>query len=64
MKRIGGTEYRVDTFLTPLSTVAKETRHMDQSYITGGNDVTEAFVSYARPLIGGLPAIGAFDEVR
>jgi hypothetical protein len=29
-----------------------------------GNYVTEAFLEYARPLIGPMPSVGSFDELR
>jgi 6-phosphofructokinase 1 len=63
MRRVGGGAYKIETFLTPLSTVAKETKHMDPSYIEGGNNVTRAFVEYAAPLVGKLPDVGTFDEL-
>lgn len=62
MKRMAGGEYKIETFLTPLSTVARETKHMDASYISGGNNITEVFKQYARPLVGKLPVAGTFDE--
>ncbi|MGH7214578.1 MAG: 6-phosphofructokinase [Tepidisphaeraceae bacterium] len=64
MRRVAGDGYRIETFLTPLHTVAKETKHMDPSFIRNGNDITEAFKDYARPLIGELPRVGSFDELR
>jgi ATP-dependent phosphofructokinase / diphosphate-dependent phosphofructokinase len=62
MRRVSDSPYRIETFLTPLSTVARETKHMDPSYIAGGNDITDAFVKYVRPLAGELPVIGTLDE--
>ena len=62
MRRVSDAPYRIETFLTPLSTVARETKHMDPSYISGGNDITEAFIKYVRPLAGDLPVIGTLDE--
>ncbi len=38
-----------------LSDVAAKTRHMPKEFIKGTNDVTDAFMSYARPLVGDLP---------
>jgi ATP-dependent phosphofructokinase / diphosphate-dependent phosphofructokinase len=64
MRRTPGSEYKIETFLTPLNTVARETKHMDPSYITGGNNITEAFKQYVRPLVGKLPAVGTFDELK
>jgi 6-phosphofructokinase 1 len=58
MRRAAGAEYKIETFLTPLSTVARETKHLDASYISGGNNITEAFKQYVRPLVGKLPVVG------
>jgi 6-phosphofructokinase 1 len=38
-----------------LSDVAAKTRHMPEEFIKGTNDVTDAFINYARPLVGELP---------
>jgi 6-phosphofructokinase 1 len=64
MRRVPGSPYKIETFLTPLSTVARETKHMDPSFLTGGNNVTQAFLDYANPLVGKLPAVGTFDELK
>jgi ATP-dependent phosphofructokinase / diphosphate-dependent phosphofructokinase len=49
--------YSVDYQLTPLSEIAAKTRHMPSEFVSPeGNDVTEAFYAYARPLLGsGMP---------
>ena len=62
MKRVAGATYEIETFLTPLSTVARETKHMDPSYLTGGNNVTQAFLDYANPLVGPLPPTDVFSQ--
>jgi len=64
MKRVPGGEYKIETFVTPLSTVARETKHLDPSYISDGNNITEAFKQYVRPLVGKLPVVGTFDELK
>ena len=64
MRRTGNSPYGIETFLTPLHTVARETKHMDPSYVTDGNNITDAFKEYARPLVGPLPVVGAFDELK
>lgn len=38
-----------------LSDVAAKTRHMPNEFIKGTNDVSDAFITYARPLIGEMP---------
>jgi ATP-dependent phosphofructokinase / diphosphate-dependent phosphofructokinase len=64
MKRLPGNSYSIDTFLTPLATVAKETKHLDPSYIADGNNVTDAFIQYVKPLVGELPKVGSLDEIK
>jgi len=54
IRRVG--DYAVEYFLTPLETVARHATHMPAKFINkDGNDVTPAFIQYARPLIGPLP---------
>lgn len=49
-------DYSVEYFLTPLNTVAKETKGMPDKFIAPlGTDVTDEFMKYARPLLGTLP---------
>ena len=49
-------DYSVEYFLTPLSTVARNTKSMPDEFIdTENSTITEAFKSYARPLVGTLP---------
>ena len=64
MRRASNTPYRVETHLTPLNTVARETKHMDEGYLRNGNDVTDKFLEYVKPLVGPLPVSGSFDEVK
>jgi ATP-dependent phosphofructokinase / diphosphate-dependent phosphofructokinase len=64
MRRTANSPYKIETHLTPLSTVARETKHMDEGYLRNGNDVTEKFIDYAKPLVGPLPVSGSFDEVK
>ncbi|HSB78352.1 MAG TPA: 6-phosphofructokinase [Candidatus Methylomirabilis sp.] len=46
-------EYSVDYRLTPLPEVAGKTRHMPDHFINeAGNNVTDAFRYYVRPLLG------------
>ena len=37
---------------------------MDASYISDGNNITDAFVQYLKPLVGELPKVGSLDEIR
>jgi 6-phosphofructokinase len=61
IRRKPGKKYEAYLELVPLISVAKETREMPDAFINdAGNDVTSAFLEYARPLVGGLPPIGRF----
>lgn len=52
--RVG--DYVVDFQPTTLQSVARKTKHMPEEFINAeGNNVTEAFKNYCRPLIGGMP---------
>jgi len=60
MKRTNasGEPYQIDFFATPLTTVARQTKHFPVEWITGGNSLTEAYLQYARPLVGPMPKPG------
>jgi len=53
--------YAIETILTPLSSVARNTKHLEARYIVDGNNISDAFKDYARPLIGPLPVVDAFE---
>jgi len=54
IRRLG--DYAVEYFLTPLSTVARNSREMPAKFINReGNNVTDAYRGYVRPLVGDLP---------
>lgn len=60
LKRVG--DYAVEYFLTPLETVARHSTTMPDSFITPSNNgVTDAFVKYARPLLGRIPVMERFS---
>jgi 6-phosphofructokinase 1 len=63
MRRKPGAKYEIEYFLTPLETVAKHTRVMDPSYVEGKNNISQAFVDYATPLVGKMPKVGSFAEL-
>jgi ATP-dependent phosphofructokinase / diphosphate-dependent phosphofructokinase len=52
--------YRIECFVTPLATVAKETKPMPRAWLNpAGNDVaSDLLLPYLRPLVGELPRIG------
>ncbi len=64
MRRVEGPEYKIETFLTPLSTVARETKGLPCEWISNGNNITQGFIDYAKPLVGELPIVGSFDELK
>jgi 6-phosphofructokinase 1 len=65
IRRKSGRKYEVYFEPVPLRNVAKETRHVPDEYIAAsGNDVTAAFIEYAKPLVGDLPPVGKFKGVR
>lgn len=64
MIRTSDSPYAVDVRLEPLKNVARHTKHMPEEFIKNGNDVTQAFLDYARPLVGPLPKVGAFSELK
>lgn len=53
-------DYAVETFVTPLASVAKEIRPLPRDWLNeAGNDiVAERLLPYLRPLVGVLPALG------
>lgn len=52
--RVSNSPYRCETGLAPLAEVANAERPVPDEFISAeGNDVTPAFLEYARPLIGG-----------
>jgi 6-phosphofructokinase 1 len=59
-RRAAGATYAVETFVTPLHTVAKETKPMPRDWLNaGGNDVVnDKLLPYLRPLVGQLPKLG------
>ena len=64
MKRVSSSPYRIELEHTSIKNVAKDTKHLAAEYIRGGNDITQAFIDYARPLVGDLPVVGTFAEMR
>ena len=51
-----GRAYGVDFVPAPIRTAAKLTRSVPDAFIArSGNDVTSAFLAWARPLVGALP---------
>ena len=58
MKRLSEAPYKIETFPTALSNVARQTKSLDPSFVVNGCDINAAFIKYARPLVGALPKPG------
>jgi len=64
IKRKRSKTYKVEYKRVPLKKVARETRHMPAKFINkDGNDVTAAFVEYAKPIVGPLPKTDRFKAL-
>jgi len=64
IKRKPGKKYSIYYQRVPLKSVARETRHMPDRFINkAGNDVTQAFIDYASPIVGPLPKMGRLKGI-
>lgn len=64
IRRKPGRKYQVYFERVPLRNVAKETKEVPSRFINKeGNNVTQAFIDYAAPIVGKLPVIGRFKAV-
>lgn len=64
IRRVEGEPYRVEYFMTELENVAGGTRKLPAEFIAPqGSDVTQAFLKYARPLLGDLPRTCHLEEI-
>ena len=64
IQRKPGKRYAAMFVIQPLEEVAKYTRSMPREFINrAGNDVTQAFIDYARPLVGKLPTVAHLKQV-
>ncbi|MBR5592397.1 MAG: 6-phosphofructokinase [Kiritimatiellae bacterium] len=65
INRQPGEAYQVVYAVAPLVSVAKHTRELPAEYINeAGNNVTDAFVAYARPIVGELPVTARFVQLK
>lgn len=59
MKREQGGDYAISFFRAELKDVARETKPLPREFVNqAGNNIEQAFVDYALPLVGELPVIG------
>ncbi|MCK5654914.1 MAG: 6-phosphofructokinase [Candidatus Aureabacteria bacterium] len=66
IKRLAaGGSYKVEFDRTDLANVAKNTKPLDKKYINKeGNNITEEYIDYVKPLTGKLPPIGKLEMNR
>lgn len=65
IKRKPGRKYAVSFQRVPLKDVARDSREMPDQHINKeGNDVTQAFIKYAAPIVGKLPHPGRFSGIK
>lgn len=67
--RLPGTSYAVGTEFVPLERVAPDkapfTKSVPNEYISpSGNYITDKFLAYVQPLVGELPKVGWFEQIR
>ncbi len=64
IKRVPGDEYKIETPLIPIKEVMLEEKVLPEKYINErGNDITEEYVKWCKPLIGGeLPDFIHFNS--
>ncbi|MEW6535397.1 MAG: 6-phosphofructokinase [Candidatus Auribacterota bacterium] len=64
MKRTGnGANYAIETALTPLKNLAKNTKSLEDEYIgENANDINESFLDYVLPLVGEIPNLGKLQK--
>ena len=54
----GAAKYEMETFLTPLASVAAKTKTMSDEYCDTPGIIKDALLDYLRPLVGDLPVCG------
>jgi hypothetical protein len=62
MIRKSNSPYQVETIFTSIKNVARETKHLDPQFLDGTSNISNAFVEYAKPLVGPLPKTASVDE--
>ena len=61
IQRVPADEYKVEYNRIELSDVAAKTRHLPTEWIIDGNDISQAFIDYAAPIVGELPVTERVD---
>jgi 6-phosphofructokinase 1 len=57
IQRLSNDPYKVDYQLIDLASVAGKTRTLDRRFIIDDNNIADAFIEYAQPLVGKLPVV-------
>lgn len=62
IQRVSTSPYQVKFVRVPLKAVAGKTRHLPAEHINAeGNNVTDAFIAWGKPLLGEVTEIGELD---
>lgn len=64
MRRVGTSGYQIETHVAKLDSVARHTKDLPHEFLKGHNDIAKAFIDYVKPLVGPLPVVGTFDELK
>ncbi|MBN2712708.1 MAG: 6-phosphofructokinase, partial [Planctomycetes bacterium] len=65
IQRVSDKPYKSEYKLVPLKAVAGKTRHLPEEHIApAGNNVSEAFMTWGKPLIGELTKFGILDTSK
>jgi 6-phosphofructokinase len=64
MIRKSNSPYQIETIFTSIKNVARETKHLDAQFIDGTSNISNAFIEYAKPLVGPLPKTASLDELK
>ncbi len=65
IKRVSDDPYKIRYELVSLKNVAGKTRHLPAEHIAeSGNDVTDAFIKWGRPLLGKIEVFGVLDTSK
>jgi ATP-dependent phosphofructokinase / diphosphate-dependent phosphofructokinase len=64
MYRVPGSEYKINYDITPIANVARETKDLPAEWIIDGCNISDAYVKYAKPIVGDIPQVGSFEELK
>ncbi len=64
LRRLDGSTYRCETFVTSLDSVAGNTKSLKSEFLKGDNDIDSQFVDYVSPLAGDVFQTGRLHGKR